>query len=69
MVRIEECRSCRKPFKITGGHTGPMIEREYINCPYCNALWGSERIADTFSTHKLTPVEAAEHADSKSRLC
>ena len=65
MARIEECCACGKPFEVRGGHTGPIIEREEIACPHCDAVWGSERIADMFSTYKLTSAQEAEYAKSK----
>jgi DNA-directed RNA polymerase subunit RPC12/RpoP len=63
--RIEECRKCGKPFVVSGGHTGPMIDSEDINCPHCGGLWGSDRIADVFTTRKLTSAEEAEYTRSK----
>jgi len=57
---VEVCRECEKPFVITGGRTGPIIDREEIDCPHCGANWGSERIADVFHTRPLTSVELKE---------
>lgn len=65
--QIVECKECGKPFGLSGGCTGPMIDREDIICPHCGAICGSERIADVFRTRKLTPAEAAEYARSKKR--
>ena len=67
MTRIEECGECGEAFAVLGGHTGPMIDLEDINCPHCGALWGTERIADVFKTRKLTPAEESEYARSKKR--
>ncbi len=58
---------CRKPFAVLGGGTGPMIDREDIECPHCGTVWGAERIAGVFQTRALTPSEAAEYEESKKR--
>lgn len=58
---------CVQPFMVRGGHTGPMIDRETIDCPHCGHICGSDRIADVFHTRKLTPEEQAEYdAGTKS---
>jgi hypothetical protein len=65
MVRIEECRKCKKPFTITGAWGGPMQDNEDIKCPHCQMLWGTEKTAGVFSTYKLTAEQQREHARSK----
>jgi DNA-directed RNA polymerase subunit RPC12/RpoP len=72
MARIEECRKCSKPFVVSGGRTGPVINREdpvmdqaEIDCPHCGDMWGGALIADGFQTRKLTPDEEAEYNRSK----
>jgi len=57
------CKSatCGLPFMVIGGKTGPMIDRETIDCPHCGHECGSDRIADTFRTRKLTAEEQADY--------
>jgi transcription initiation factor TFIIIB Brf1 subunit/transcription initiation factor TFIIB len=52
------CQKCGELFFVSGGETGPMIDREEIICPHCGAVCGSDRIADVFRTRKPTPEEA-----------
>ena len=42
-----------------------MIDREEINCPHCGATWGSERVADVFSTAPLTPEQEKAYEAKK----
>jgi predicted nucleic acid-binding Zn ribbon protein len=60
MGRFEVCQNCKEPFSITevGGSSGPR-DREAINCPHCEAVWGYEKSAGVFATATLAP-EAKE---------
>ena len=33
--RVVECRSCGKPFAVSGERTGPVIDRGDAICPRC----------------------------------
>lgn len=61
--RLMECSNgaCSKPFMVSGGRTGPIIDRETIDCPHCGHICGSSRIADVFHTRKLTDDEQARY--------
>lgn len=52
---------CGLPFMVKGGHTGPMIDEESINCPHCGHECGSARIADVFHTRPMTSEELADY--------
>lgn len=64
---IQECAACHKPFSVSGGRTGPMIDWEDIICPHCGAKCGGDRIADVFHTEKLTPEQEREYKRGKKR--
>ncbi len=63
--RVERCLKCGNPFVVFGGHSGPRIDRDEIVCPYCAALWGTERIADVFHTRRMSPAEQVDYLRSK----
>lgn len=57
--------ACSKPFMVMGGRTGPMIDRETIDCPHCGHVCGERRIADVFQTRPLNPEEQAAYDAGK----
>jgi len=61
------CGVCGEPFMVSGGVTGPMIDRESIDCPHCGASNGGARIADVYLTRKLTAEETLSYAKAKGK--
>jgi len=63
---IEECPNCDRPFRVTGGRTGPIIDFEDITCPHCRHVCGRERIADVFITTPLSDQEEKDYLSAKT---